>query len=34
MQWELIDYETSTGKYNMDFDLKLSKICKPGIPLF
>jgi lipoate-protein ligase A len=33
MHWELIDYETSTGKFNMEFDLKLIKLCKPGIPI-
>jgi lipoate-protein ligase A len=33
MQWELIDYRTSTGKFNMEFDLNLIKLCKPFTPI-
>lgn len=33
MPWKLIDYKTSTGKFNMEYDLKLIKLCNPGIPI-
>lgn len=33
MYWDLINYKTSTGKFNMEYDLELIKICKPDTPI-
>jgi lipoate-protein ligase A len=33
MNWQLIEYKSFPGKYNMDFDLQLVKNCKPDSPI-
>lgn len=34
MIWEFIDSGLNTGKYNMDFDLELTKKCTPEVSFF